>query len=439
MEKRIITVLILIIGTVSALSQEADTINVQLSDVQIEALKPKTIIQKAIGNLMKMTKETPVSFCGNAQHIQIMESAGSVIQLSREYGYYFESGYNEKRDDFDSRWGINFVPVYNARSLRYDTSGNEVLTENFKSAEQVISRDNWYDARGKYVFDIVRLIYLYGPVYSRNCSDYVFTLTADSGDSYTFSFESSDRYPRKNPLYAKGQLEIDAASMKLKSIRVDNMGIHYAGKYSRREYMLKKYPDPHDSRILQDCADCDFEVNGVGEISYALIHVLWSPSNKQYYTGGCGYQPRANVAGTDFVVTECWKSASFDFDSLSDSTRHKIVPVPPGVSTSDSRKWAIASVFGFGRCPEHNTYNPEATDRIAWALDVSEAERQLNQKMPIKEQYRMQSADFYSSVEEINKSAVSSQDGDDMTTLNNLRVQTHELIRSHLFDDPLRK
>lgn len=53
MEKRIITVLILIIGTVSALSQEADTINVQLSDVQIEALKPKTIIQKAIGNLMK--------------------------------------------------------------------------------------------------------------------------------------------------------------------------------------------------------------------------------------------------------------------------------------------------------------------------------------------------------------------------------------------------
>lgn len=439
MEKRIITVLILIIGTVSALSQEADTINVQLSDVQIEALKPKTIIQKAIGNLMKMTKETPVSFCGNAQHIQIMESAGSVIQLSREYGYYFESGYNEKRDDFDSRWGINFVPVYNARSLRYDTSGNEVLTENFKSAEQVISRDNWYDARGKYVFDIVRLIYLYGPVYSRNCSDYVFTLTADSGDSYTFSFESSDRYPRKNPLYAKGQLEIDAASMKLKSIRVDNMGIHYAGKYTRREYMLKKYPDPHDSRILQDCVDCDFEVNGFGEISYALIHVLWSPSNKQYYTGGCGYQPRANVAGTDFVVTECWKSASFDFDSLSDSTRHKIVPVPPGVSTSDSRKWAIASVFGFGRCSEHNTYNPEATDRIAWALDVSEAERQLNQKMPIKEQYRMQSADFYSSVEEINKSAVSSQDGGDMTTLNNLRVQTHELIRSHLFDDPLRK
>ena len=183
---------------------------------------------------------------------------------------------------------------------------------------------NWFDARWKYIFDIIRLIYLYGPVYSRNCSDYVFALTADSGDSYTFSFESSDRYPRKNPLYAKGQMEIDAASMKLKSIRIDNMGIHYAGKYSRREYMLKKYPDPHDSRILQDCVDCDFEVNGFGEISYALIHVLWSPTNKQYYKGGCGNQPRANVAGTDFVVTECWKSDLLDFESLPDSTIQKL-------------------------------------------------------------------------------------------------------------------
>ncbi len=438
MKKRIISVLILIIGTVPALSQEAEIVNVTLSDVQIEALTPKTIIQKAIGNLFKMTKKTPISFYGNAQHIQIMESAGSVIQLSREYGYFFEMGYNEKRDDFDCGWDINFVPVYNARSLRYDTSGNEVLTENSESAGQVTSK-NWFDARWKYIFDIIRLIYLYGPVYSRNCSDYVFALTADSGDSYTFSFESSDRYPRKNPLYAKGQLEIDAASMKLKSIRIDNMGIHYAGKYSLHKHMLKKYPDPHDSRILQDCVDCDFEVNGFGEISYALIHVLWSPTNKQYYKGGCGNQPRANVAGTDFVVTECWKSDLFDFESLPDSTIQKLHIRKPA-NASEARKWAVLTVFTLGRCPEHNTYNPEATDRIEWALDVSDAERQLNQKMPIKDQYRMQSTDFYSSVEEdVNKSAASGLDDDDTTELHNLLGMCHELIRNYLFDDPLRQ
>ena len=429
MKKIILSVLTMLIGITTALSQETTIEKEPLEEVQIEALSNKTIINKAIGNLHKRTKES-ISLC-NGQLTQIMEANGNVVQLSREYGYYISSSYYEKmRNEFDGFWCRNFVPVYNARSLRYALDGNTVLPTSYAYPEETYPWSNSYDARVKYMFEILRTIYLYGPVYSRNYSDYNFKCTGITDDTYLFSFESSDRYPKKNPLYAKGQIEIDAGSFRLKSIRIDNMGLLYAGHYTVTETALKRYTDYHDEKILKDCVNSDFNVNEDGEIDYALIHILWSPDNTQYYQGGRGRQPRANVAGTDFIVTECWKSEP---------------PIVPDKApdqqgtvklTDKQYKKLIAALRAIGRNPDANSYNPEAIDIIDWALDVSDAERQLNQKMPIREQYRIQSSDYYYSFDE--RIARGEEKGEIIPDqVKAARKELHRIIRNTLFDDPL--
>ena len=122
-------------GTLPAMPQETNEKDIALEEVQIEALSNRSIINKAIGNLHKRTKES-ISLC-NGQLTQIMEADGKVVQLSREYGYYISSSYYEKmRNKFDGFWHSNFVPVYNACSLRYALDGKTVLPASYSYPEE---------------------------------------------------------------------------------------------------------------------------------------------------------------------------------------------------------------------------------------------------------------------------------------------------------------
>ena len=427
----ILSLLVISAGICPSFSQERDTV-IQLDEVMIEAPSNKTIIRKAIGNLHSLTKES--YYGANCQFIQIMESAGTVIQLTREYGYLFANGYSDKkRNQWDSYWVTNFNPVYNARSLRYDIDGNTVLADSYYSVEDLNANvRDFYDARCKYVFEIVRLIYLYGPVYSRNWTDYTFNLKDVTPDSYLLSFESSQNYPAKNPLYAKGQLEIDAESMKLKSIRIENMGLHYAGNYGKYEYQIERYPDSHDKRILQDCVDCNFGVDDEGNIDYALIHILWSPDNEQYYKGGCGSQPRNIASGSDFMVTECMKTEPIRIGRDNQPDQSKMSKK----EKKQIEKLARVLTMDISRYREGSSYNPDAIDKIDWALDVSEAERQLNLKMPIQEQYRIQSSDYYRSTDE--RDAKKEKTNNATQEKDEARKQLYDMARTTLFNDPLK-
>ena len=427
----ILSLLVISAGICPSFSQERDTV-IQLDEVMIEAPSNKTIIRKAIGNLHSLTKES--YYGANCQFIQIMESAGKVIQLTREYGYLFANGYSDKkRNQWDSYWVTNFNPVYNARSLRYDIDGNDVLADSYYSVEDLNANvRDFYDARCKYVFEIVRLIYLYGPVYSRNWTDYTFNLKDVTPDSYLLSFESSQNYPAKNPLYAKGQLEIDAESMKLKSIRIENMGLHYAGNYGKYEYQIERYPDSHDKRILQDCVDCNFGVDTDGNIDYALIHILWSQGNEQYYKGGRGSQPRNIAAGSDFMVTECMKTEPIRIGRDNQPDQSKMSKK----EKKQIEKLARVLTMDISRYREGSSYNPDAIDKIDWALDVSEAERQLNLKMPIQEQYRIQSSDYYRSTDE--RDAKKEKTNNATQERDEARKQLYDMAITTLFNDPLK-
>lgn len=375
------------------ISEKEDVLTASLDEVLINGWSEKTIIKKAINNLPGKSRKDKLIY-GNGQIIQTIECDGKPVQLSREYGYYMTNGGNTK-----DILRMNFISVYNARSLRYTSSGKDVLPANYLSTYYKGNGESGsFDARMKYMFDIMRVIYLYGPIYSRNYSDYNYTLEKETEKYYRFRFESSDRYPDKNPLYAKGYLEIDASSMALKSFHIENMGIHLAGKYLFG-VSSKYYEYYNDNRYKSDCIDCDFSIDSYGEIQYALIHLSWNSAIDQYFRPGCGTIPRLDAVESNCFVTECWQAEQAKMLSK------KIIKEVAGDSISNM---ALKLVDRFVKIfykisnsdPQLNEYNPSAIDKIKWSLDVSDVERQLNKNKPIIQQYVLQSHDYYDEMDE---------------------------------------
>ena len=99
-------------------------------------------------------------------------------------------------------------------------------------------------------------------------------------------------------------------------------------------------------------------------------------------------------------------------------------------------KLAKILISDISRYREGSSYNPDAIEKIDWALDVSDAERQLSRKMPIQEQYRIQSSDYFSMRDEMDakeeKTNNATQERDEA------RKQLYDMARSILFNDPLK-
>ena len=393
--------------------------SVQLDEVQIKALSDKSIINTAIGHLPKRYKVSDlVSVYGTGQHIQLIECNGKVVQLSRLYGYYTASSGSVKYENaYTHLWHMNFRAVYNARSLRYNSTGTSVLENNSFRLKKYNDPKNLsvaYDARRIYVFDVMEAMYSFAPVLSRHYSDYDFEFSGMTDGCYRYSFESSSRYPKKNLLYAKGYVLIDADNCRLRTIHVDNMGLHHV--FMTRQMISYDGIDSEDGRIKYDCVDCDFDFDEFGEIVYARVHVPWKPETLQYFTGLGMSQPRPDASNNNCIVTECWKAESCHRSNgrngmlgfLMEIVKEKfesrdsiyLVTMPDQINQGND---VVDFWFhGEGEDPKYKigVYNPTAIDKIQWAMDVSDAERQLGLLLPIEEQYRLQSSDFLNSSDE---------------------------------------
>lgn len=393
--------------------------SVQLDEVQIKALSDKSIINTAIGHLPKRYKVSDlVSVYGTGQHIQLIECNGKIVQLSRLYGYYTASSGSVKYvNRAFQNWDMSFNAVYNARSLRYNATGTSVLEKNcFQLGGRFDNPKNrfvTYDARRTYVFDVMEAMYFFAPILSRHYSDYIFEYSGMTDGCYRYSFESSSRYPKKNLLYAKGYVLIDVGSCSLRSIHVDNMGLNYVDLYG-----MDWDVSPEDDRIKHDCEDCDFEFDEMGEIVYAKIHVQWNPDILQYFTPPTGgmSQPRPDASNNNCIVTECWKAESchrsnrrngmlgFFMEIVKEKfeSRDSIYLVTMLDQINQGNDVVDSWFHGEGEDPKYKigVYNPTAIDKIQWAMDVSDAERQLGLLLPIEEQYRLQSSDFLNSSDE---------------------------------------
>jgi hypothetical protein len=373
---------------------------VQLNDVYILSSKDRTILRKTAAKLPQKSNLKKSIFLGVGQHTQIVECNEKAVQLSRFYGAYATKGsksYTSKR--LYNR--LSVLPTYNASSYRYDASGKNILNpEYFDSQEKDLRNRKLksYDSYKKYIFDIMGFIYAFGPLYSSNIKDYNYEYEGGNGRYYTYLFESSDRYPKNNPMYAKGKIVIDVETFTLKSIQVDNMGCHNLEIYLSSNLSNS---DPENKR--QDCVNCSFSIEKHGEICYALIHIPWNNKNDQYFS----LSPRSYPMNSNCIVTECWKTEScysctkMDllremiaiykngneiFQKIEDGSRSRIEKHVINDSTS-----LIVNIHDKNIC----SYDPKMIERINWALDVSVAERQLSNYTPIEMQYASRSGEAF--------------------------------------------
>ena len=132
------------------------------------------------------------------------------------------------------------------------------------------------------------------------------------------------------------------------------------------------------------------------------------------------------------IVTECMKLEPFKIahDKRIDESKMS------KKEKKQREKLAKILISDISRYREGSSYNPDAIEKIDWALDVSDAERQLSRKMPIQEQYRIQSSDYFSMRDEMDakeeKTNNATQERDEA------RKQLYDMARSLLFNDPLK-
>jgi hypothetical protein len=376
---------------------------VLLNDVYILNSTDRTILRKTAAKLPTKSNHTKSVFLGIGQYTQIIECNEKAIQLSRFYGTYVTKGsksFTPKRL-YNS---MSIIPTYNASSYKYDASGTKILDpEYFKSQEKdlKIRKLKSYNSYQKYVFDVMGFLYAFGPLYSSNIKDYNYEYEGGNGRFYTYSFESSDRYPKNNPMYAKGKIVIDVETFTLKSIHVDNIGCHNLIIYLPSNLSNN---DPENKR--QDCVDCSFSIDKHGEICYALIHIPWNKNIYQYfgdYTNS--YYPRSYPMNSNCLVTECWKTESCDSYTKKDILREMNALLKNANAVYQKvndghqiEKYVINdSVIHIVNKSDINIckYNPQMIKQIDWALDVSVAERQLSKYVPIETQYISRSGESF--------------------------------------------
>lgn len=365
---------------------DGDELKQELEEVEIKAYRDHTILKKTAAKLPKKSAILNYLIEGEGQHIQVVECNGKTVQLSRYYGKYITSGARYcKLNSSNIEYDFNFDPKLNACSLRLTASGDKIHDPDNLQLDYQDSdfKEKSFSSDRKYVFLMMSCIYLAGPLYSGNLRDYKYRFVENNGTLYTYSFESSGRYPLKNQLYAKGTLVIDIETFTLKSMKVDNMGVHnIIGGPKGIEYSQSTTKDFLDTELL---------INDEGEIDYALTHLEWNKDIDQVFDGT--YQIRPEPESCHCRVTECWKvdhSKGWNFAApqfyINEMKQH-----PEALSDMASTFPEMNSADVSGNSAPACEYLPQMIGSINWALDVSKAEHELNSFSPIEKQYETMS------------------------------------------------
>ena len=386
-----------------------------LDEVEIVSISERRLIKRVQDNLFDLGNDYSRFLWGNGQHIQITESSGRIIQLSREYGFYTTSGFHvetPKSDAFDAIGHyFSFSPVYNARSQQFSVSGSSVLPRSKLYVEgDSETRKKGYDALRKYVFECMRYICKYGPVFAP-VKHYRYELESEDENNYVIRYVSSDRfYPKKNPLFAQGTIVVDKKTCKLKEIRVEQMEFLFA-RY------LKKNRDVNSAKQKQARAtDCVFRFNEYSEPCYATVTLDWDDSVSDFDDQNC--QPRPYAARNDCHVTEYW---------LAESTN--LMPISWYLMSCGSQDYL--NLLRDRRLPGQSKYDETAINTIKWIMDVSEYEKSLSVQRPIEEQYLLQSDAPYDSFEDGVQNGEFSDTNYKFPT-----IEEYEKIKSLLFKMP---
>lgn len=344
--------------------------SVVLEQIDICDFSLATLIRRTMSNLPQKHYDLPSFLYGNGQLTQIVRRNGIPIQLSRQYGWYVtpDCAFRSKELNAMLTMGIEFFPVYNARSLAYEKPG--VLLSDFSTAHN-------------YTFQYLYLLTHYMPLFCPS-KDYEYHILDQNGYLYTISFVSSKRYPKKNPLYATGTMVIDAENMRLVSMTIDRMECVLAWDWEssrlvKQSAELQRYIDK--VQHTKESAYLHFADNG--QVDECMLDIEWD-NKKRYADHPLLIRPFEK--DSILSVTEFWKAESCSMMKFKDY--YSIIgfefdPFSPHAGYQNF----VAAWYA----PLKSVYDKEKIDNVDWYGDYSVVEKEISNYRPIEEQYELMS------------------------------------------------
>lgn len=267
-----------------------------LQEVSVKGIPPKTLLAKVSEQLKSFRPKYPLNYYGNAQYEKITECNLSTVEYRNEYGCYFTSGNVRLKEKWDLNYHFYFVPAYSARSFNFQPGVNDTLKKQIVTGGRLE-----YDAGNRKIFNAIRSVLLWGPLFTNSRYYDIKLLDVDSVD-YIFTFVAQEKYyPNDIKIYCRGTLKIDKQTFHLKNIHFDYLDYHF--------YKLTNQTRPQTP--FSTSMDINFAYNATGIYIQSCQQITtWKHNSDQTY-GGIEKPSRRNPAKNHLIEREALRCETF--------------------------------------------------------------------------------------------------------------------------------
>ncbi len=348
-------------------------------------------------------KEWIRRFYGNGIYSKAVECNGKNVQLFHEYGLFLTSGNCPQKDKFDLEYRLNFIPVYTARSYDLNCSGTDTL----KYISIIGSKkreDIRFDATSRKIFNIIRTIYLYAPLFV-SPEYFEFKLTDIDSSFYTIHFSTKPEcFPRKIKGFSRGILQIDRNNQQLQNITLEYFDYYL--------YTLSSNPPEKVPYITKVKAQFAYDQEQHAYINQATCETRWK-YKADYQTDVYSIESpsRPFASKNQLIEKESWKIESYQ-------------PIPKQYQNSE-----IAVQAGYAS-HSTGTYEPLFIEKYPNPFATPEAQAFLNRFCEIEQQYKENSNKLYWTESEITHG--------DAEFLRKMKLARKNLL-NYFYKDPLTK
>lgn len=307
-------------------------------------------------------------FYGNGIYSKTVECNGKNVQLFHEYGLFLTSGNCPQKDKYDVEYNFNFIPVYTARSYDLNCSGTDTL-KYLSIIGSKKRKDIRFDATSRKIFNIIRTIYLYAPLFT-SPEYFEFKLTDIDSSFYTIHFSTKPEcFPRKIKGFSRGMLRIDRKNQQLRNITLEYFDYYL--------YTLSSNPPEKVPYVTKVKAQFAYDQEQHAYVDQATCETRWK-YKADYEAGVYSIESpsRPFASKNQLIEKESWKIESYQ-------------PVPKPYQSSD-----IAVQASYASCST-GTYEPLFIKKYPNPFATPEAQASLNRYCEIEQQYQKNSDKLY--------------------------------------------
>lgn len=344
--------------------------SIQLPESVVSVTPVKQLLAQTHKQLQQKykAKESTCRYYGNGIYSKAVECNGKTVQLFHEYGLFLTSGNCPQKDKFDLEYRLNFIPVYTARSYDLNCSGSDTLKyisiSGNKKREEIR-----FDATSRKIFNIMRTIYLYAPLFVTP-EYFEFKLTDIDSSYYTIHFSTKPEcFPQKVKGFSRGILQIDRKNQQLRNITLEYFDYYL--------YTLSSNPPEKVPYITKVKAQFAYDQEQHAYIDQATCETQWKyKADYQADVYSIETPSRPFASKNQLVEKESWKIENYQ-------------PIPKQYQNTEI---AVQSDYASNSA---GTYTSLFIEKYPNPFATPEAQASLSRYCEIEQQYQKNSDKLY--------------------------------------------